>query len=123
MSTWVDWSWVSKDGWATWQHHPLNVRDLGYAPTIVKHKGKFLLMASESAVYAADAPLVPFKESGPNKARTSVPGQIDPMLFSDDGRLFYYWGCTPTEGIFGVELDADDPTRVIGKPAKVIAVE
>jgi xylan 1,4-beta-xylosidase len=34
------------------------------------------------------------------------------MLFSDDDwRLFYYWGCTPTQGIFGVELDADDPTR------------
>ena len=27
----VDMAWVSKDGGATWQHHPLNVRDLGYA--------------------------------------------------------------------------------------------
>ena len=120
----VDMAWVSKDGGATWQHHPLNVRDVGYAPTIVKHKGKFLLMASESPVYAADSPLGPFKEIGRIKLPAGVPGQIDPMLFSDDdGRLFYYWGCTPTEGIFGVELDADDPTRVIGKPAKVIAFE
>ena len=47
----VDMAWVSKDGGATWQHHPLNIRDVGYAPTIVKHKGKFLLMASESPVY------------------------------------------------------------------------
>ena len=108
----VDMAWVSKDGGATWQHHPLNVRDLGYAPTVVKHKGKFLLMASESPVYAADSPLGPFKEIGPIKLPAGVPGQIDPMLFSDDdGRLFYYWGCTPTEGIFGVELDADDPTQ------------
>jgi xylan 1,4-beta-xylosidase len=120
----VDMAWVSKDGGATWQHHPLNVRDLGYAPTIVKHKGKFLLMASESPVYSADSPLGPFKELGPIKLPAGVPGQIDPMLFSDDdGRLFYYWGCTPTEGIFGVELDADDPTRVVGKPARVIAFE
>jgi GH35 family endo-1,4-beta-xylanase len=119
----VDMAWVSKDGGATWQHHPLNVRDIGYAPTIVKHKGKFLLMASESSVYAADSPLGPFKEVGPIKLPAGVPGQIDPMLFSDDGRLFYYWGCTPTEGIFGVELDADDPMRVIGKPVKVIAFE
>ena len=42
----VDMAWVSKDGGASWQHHPLNVRDLGYAPTVVRHKGKFLLMAS-----------------------------------------------------------------------------
>ncbi len=48
---------VSGDGGATWRHHPLNVRDLGYAPTVVKHKGKFLLMASESSVYTADSPL------------------------------------------------------------------
>ncbi len=120
----VDMAWVSKDGGATWRHHPLNIRDIGYAPTIVKHKGQFLLMASESSVYTADAPLGPFKEVGPIKLPEGLPAQIDPMLFSDDdGRLFYYWGCTPTQGIFGVELDADDPTRAIGKPVKLIAFE
>jgi xylan 1,4-beta-xylosidase len=120
----VDMAWVSKDGGATWQHQPLNIRDVGYAPTIVKHKGKFLLMASESSVYTADAPLGPFQEIGAIKLPRGLPPQIDPMLFSDeDGRLFYYWGCTPTEGIFGVELDADNPTRVISKPVKVIAFE
>src|SRR5919198_1324272 len=77
----VDMAWVSKDGGATWHHHPLNIRDVGYAPTIVKHKGKFLLMASESPVYAAESPLGPFKELGPIKLPTGVPGQIDPMLF------------------------------------------
>ncbi|MFO0852437.1 MAG: endo-1,4-beta-xylanase [Gemmataceae bacterium] len=120
----VDMAWVSRDGGATWRHHPLNVRDLGYAPTIVNHKGKFLLMASESSVYTADAPLGPFQELGPIKLPAGVPGQIDPMLFSDDdGRLFYYWGCTPTEGIYGVELNTDDPTKVVGKPVRVIAFE
>ena len=97
---------------------------MGYAPTIVKHKGKFLLMASESSGYTADAPLGPFKEIGPIKLPEGLPTHIDPMLFSDDdGRLSYYWGCTPAKGIFGVELDADNPTRVIGKPAKMIAFE
>lgn len=120
----VDMAWVSKDGGATWQHHPLNVRDLGYAPTIAKHKGKFLLMASESSVYTADSPLGPFKELGPIVLPKGVPGQVDPMLFTDDdGRLYYYWGCTPTEGIYGVELDADNPTKVVGKPVQVIAFE
>ena len=60
---------------------------------------------------------------GPIKLPGRLPAQTDPMLFSDEGRLFYYWGCTPAEGIFGVELDADNPTRVIGTPVKVIAFE
>jgi xylan 1,4-beta-xylosidase len=120
----VDMAWVSNDGGATWQHRPLNIRDVGYAPTIVKHKRKFLLMASESSVYTAAAPLGPFQEIGPIQLPAGLPAQIDPMLFSDeDGRLFYYWGCTPAEGIFGVELDADNPSRVIGKAVKPIAFE
>jgi hypothetical protein len=50
-----------------------------------------------------------------------MPGQGDPMLFSDDdGRLYYYWGCTPRSGIWGVELDAADPTHVIGEPRELI---
>jgi xylan 1,4-beta-xylosidase len=122
----VDMAWVSSDG-ATWEHHPLtppNIRDIGYAPTIVKHKGKFLLMASDSSVYQSDSPLGPFKELGPIKLPAGVPGQTDPMLFSDDdGKLYYYWGCTPTEGIFAIELDAADPTKVIGKPVHAIPFE
>ena len=35
-----------------------------------------------------------------------LPSAIDPMLFSDEnGRLFYYWGCSPRSGIWGVELE------------------
>ncbi len=117
----VDMAWVSSDGGRTWEHHPLNVRDIGYAPTIVRHKGKFLLMAGESAVYRADAPLGPFAPIGKIKLPSGVPTQGDPMLFSDDdNRLYYYWGCTATDGIYGVALDANDPTRVLGTPSKLI---
>ncbi|MFM2167167.1 MAG: hypothetical protein RIS79_1538, partial [Verrucomicrobiota bacterium] len=28
-----DMAWVSADQGATWQHHPLNVREIGYPPT------------------------------------------------------------------------------------------
>lgn len=119
----VDMAWVSADG-GSWQHHPLNVRDLGYAPTVVRHRGRFLLMASDSSVYSAHSPLGPFTELGKIALPAGVPGQTDPMLFSDDdGRLYYYWGCTPTEGIFAVELDAEKPTRIVGQPARVIAFE
>jgi xylan 1,4-beta-xylosidase len=120
----VDMAWVSKDGGATWEHHPLNVRDLGYAPTIVKHKGKFLLMASNSSVYRADSPLGPFTEIGRIRLPGGVPGQTDPMLFSDgDGKLYYYWGCTANDGIYGVEMDADNPSQVKGTPKLMIPFE
>ena len=120
----VDMAWVSSDGGITWQHHPLNIRDIGYAPTIVRHKGKFLLMASESEVYTSPSPLGPFTPIGKIPLPAGLPIQTDPMLFSDDdGRLYYYWGCTPTDGIYGVELDAGNPTRLLGKPAKLMGFE
>ena len=110
----VDMAWVSADHGATWEHHPLNVRDLGYAPTVVKHGGRFLLLASNSALYAADSPLGDFRELGPIHLPqgTKAPSLVDPMLFSDDdGRLYCFWGCSPKDGIWGVELDANTPTR------------
>ncbi len=102
----VDMAWVSADMGATWRHHPLNVRDVGYAPTVVRQGNRFLLMASESAIYASASPLGPFTELGRPKLPAGVPGTTDPMLFvDDDGRLFFYWGCTETAGIYGIELD------------------
>ncbi|HSI11783.1 MAG TPA: family 43 glycosylhydrolase, partial [Chthoniobacter sp.] len=120
----VDMAWVSGDGGISWEHHPLNVRDIGYAPTVVRHKGKFLLMASDSAIHVSESPLGPFTPVGKIKLPPGVPAQGDPMLFSDDdGRLYYYWGCTPKSGIYGVELDADQPTQVIGTPKELIPFE
>lgn len=119
----VDMAWVSADEGRTWQHHPLNVRDIGYAPTVVQHRGRFLLMASDSEIYEGASPLGPFAPVGKlaMPPRPGLPSQTDPMLFSDDdGRLFYYWGCTPHSGIWGVELDAANPTRVIGEPQEMI---
>ena len=119
----TDMAWVSDDNGATWQHHPLNIRDVGYAPTVVKHAGRFLLMASGSALYAADSPLGNYVQLGPIvlPADSKAPVQGDPMLFSDDdGRLYFYWGCSESSGIWGVELDRDNPTKVIGNPAKLI---
>ena len=120
----VDMAWVSRDEGRTWQHHPLNVRDLGYAPTIVKHGTRFLLMGSGSEVHESDSPLGPFRPIGALQIPFGTgqrPVMIDPMLFSDDdGRLFFYWGCTPSGGIWGVELDANDVTRPLGEPREMI---
>lgn len=119
----VDMAWVSEDLGATWTHHPLNVRDIGYAPTVVRHRDRFLLMASNSSIYAATSPLGPYDDVGRIALRRdkSMPDFIDPMLFSDtDHRLYYYWGCSPIGGIWGVELDANDVTKVVGIPKELI---
>lgn len=116
----VDMAWVSSDDGLTWTHHPLNVRDIGYAPTVVRHQGKFLLLASESEIHAADSPLGPFTPIGKiDFAGHKVPALVDPMLFSDEGRLFLYWGCTAKGGIWGVELDAASPGRIVGIPKEL----
>jgi hypothetical protein len=119
----VDMAWVSADLGATWQHRPLNVRDAGYAPTVVRHRGRFLLLASGSPLYASDSPLGPFEKLGPVSVPRveKMPGFTDPMLFSDDdGKLYYYWGCSPAGGLWGVELDGADPTRAVSRPAELI---
>ena len=118
-----DMAWVSADEGRTWQHLPLNVRDIGYAPTVVRHRGRFLLMASDSDIYAGPTPLGPFTSIGKLTMPPipGLPGPTDPMLFSDDdGRLFYYWGCTPHSGLWGVELDQENPTRLLGTPKELI---
>lgn len=118
----VDMAWMSADNGASWQHHPLNIRDVGYAPTVVKHRGKFLLMASDSALYSADAALGPFTEIGRIRVPrvSGMPGFTDPMLFSDGGRLFFFWGCTQTNGIWGVELDPTNVTVSLTTPKELI---
>jgi len=119
-----DMAWVSSDNGATWAHHPLNIRDVGYAPTIVHHRDRFLLLASDSDIYSSDSPLGPFVKIGKIELPKGLPEQVDPMLFSDDnGRLFYYWGCSPTAGIYACELDPDHPSTTISIPKQVIPFE
>lgn len=118
-----DMAWVSADNGATWRRHPLNIRDVGYAPTVVRHGGRFLLLASDSPLYASASPLGPFEPLGPMHLPrgSGAPGITDPMLFSDDdGRLYFYWGCTQKGGIWAVELDAKKPTETLGKPFEAI---
>ncbi len=118
----ADMAWESDDQGGTWQHRPLNIRDVGYAPTVVKHEGRYLLIACKSDLYAADSPLGFYRDLGPLvlPADSKAPLVMDPMLFSDQGRLFLYWGCTPSGGIWGAELDSKNPTRMISPPIQLI---
>ncbi len=117
-------AWVSDD-FVTWTHCPMNISDVGYAPTIVAHRGQFYLTACESNLYRADHPLGPWEDIGQIRFSDGVllDDHADPMLFSDDdGRLYLYWGLGPP-AIFGIELDAGNPLRAIGEPEMLFAYD
>ncbi len=119
----LDMAWVSEDNGGTWQHHPLNVRDLGYSTTVVRHRGRFLLAGNDPAIYASSSPLGPFEKIGdfPVPRSPKDPKVWDKMLFSDDdGRLYLYFGCSEAGGIWGMELDAADPTKALSEPSEFI---
>ena len=118
-----DMAWVSSDRGATWQHQPLNVREIGYPPTIVRQRSRFLLGNNSATFYASASPLGPFEKIGDLKLKPGgeVPPLMGKMLFSDDdGRLFLYFGVSEKAGIWGVELDAADPTKPLAPPVRLI---
>lgn len=96
----------------TWKHKRLENYDIGYAPTVVKHNGKFYLTAYDSDLYVGDTPLGPFENIGSFKTVCGKELRVgDPMLFSDNGRLYLYSGCGGE--IRGCELDSNNPTQLI----------
>ena len=77
-----------------------------YAPAIVVIGDTMYFMAS------GQAPITIFKTSDPRSGKWKVAnaafpiGMTDPDLFLDDnGRLYFYYGCSNSEPIRGVELD------------------
>jgi hypothetical protein len=77
-------AWMSED-FRTWTHHRIEPYGIGYAPTAVEHRGRFLLTACHAPVFAADHPLGPFKELGKLRKPDGafVEPFADPMLFAD----------------------------------------
>ena len=114
--------WWSED-FVTWRHRRMEPYDCGYAPTVVKHRGRFWLLAFGSNLFVSDSPLGPFEDVGPLRATDGSEFRAgDPMLFSDDdGRLYLYFGCGWK--ISGVELDAADPTRLLADPATMFEAD
>jgi len=107
-----------------------NGEHLGYAPTVVKCRNRYLLSSSllfsdRAEIFEADSPLGPYRSLGTptdGAGHPLAPEWLDPMLFADDdGRLYAYWHFGGEgKGIFGIELDADDPARGIGQPVKLM---
>jgi hypothetical protein len=93
-----------------------------YAPTVVEMKGELYFMASKN-----DPPLAIYKTADPKSGKWEVAnaafpiGMTDPDLFvDDDGRLYFYFGCSNVNPIQVVELDTKT-LNPIGKPVAVIS--
>ncbi len=90
-----------------------------YAPTVVEMRDTLFFMASKGA------PITIFKTADPKSgkwkvANASFPiGMTDPDLFlDDDGRLYFYYGCSNRNPIEGVELD----TKTLNPIGKSVAL-
>jgi len=102
----------------------ITTRDLpleDYAPTVVVMNDILYFMASKN-----DPPLTIYKTANPKSgkwevANTAFPiGMTDPDLFvDDDGRLYFYYGCSNIKPIYAVELDTKT-LNPVGKPVAVI---
>ena len=91
-----------------------------YAPAVVVMKDTLYFMASQNA------PLTIYKTTDPKSGKWQIANaafpisMIDPDLFVDnDGRLFFYYGCSNVNPIYGVELDTKT-LNPIGKPVALL---
>ena len=120
----VDMAWVTED-FRNWTHVKMNISDIGYAPTIFKHHNVYYLTASAAPLYSSSSPLGSWKMVGEmiDMDGKPLPYYWDPMIFADDdGRCYCYWGCGGP-GIFGAELDPEQPFRAITKPELLMSYQ
>ena len=123
-------AYVSTD-FVHWTWRPLQMEDeLGYAPSAVFCRGRFYLTSSVlygksgARIYEASAPLGPYRLLGEVRGPggSALPTEyLDPTLFCDGDRLYLYWGFGPDGGgIYGMELDAENPLRGLTPPQRLI---
>lgn len=117
--------YVSED-FVNFRHVRTEPYNIGYSPSVIPHRGKFLLTAHSNGLYIGDSPTGPFTFLGDFlKTDGTTIRPIDSALFQDDdGRIYIYWfeqtvpderGCF-TAMTMGVELSGDDPRRFLTEP-------
>lgn len=126
-------AYVSED-FVTWRHAQISPSDLGYAPTVAKHRGFFYLYARSGELYRAKEPLGPYENLGKIKSDDEIAAiymNVDPMIFEDDDqRAYIYFSVhkrdkngTLDMSVWGIELDTNDLTRTVGKAKRLISFD
>ena len=113
--------WVSDD-LAHWENHrlPDGLPFYDYAPD-VRVLGDWVYFCASSRDHNCDRWRTKDILNGPyEKIEGSFPFW-DPNLFiDDDGRIYFYWGCSNTTPIYGVELD---PETMLPKTEPKVMIE
>jgi hypothetical protein len=116
--------WSSKD-FVNW-----DFTDLSYAytmaPTIAVRTGDdgndiFYLAGNSTELFRSDNPKGRFTSLGTftyNGEKISPQNDDVNIFVDDDNRMYLYWGMGP--GIYGAELDADNPTNLLTEPKELI---
>lgn len=105
---------------ATWTQYPLEGMPVyDYAPD-VRAVGQFLYFCASRRGKVCDF----YRTEDPRTGKFErIPGSFDfwdPDLFcDDDGRLYFYWGCSNVTPIWGVELDPETMQKK-GEPIALI---
>ncbi len=118
-------AWVSED-FVNWEHVRTKPYNMKYSPVVVPFRGRYLMTSHSHGLYEANSPLGDFNFLGdfilPN-GDPFIP--IDPALFVDDDGKLYLYGfffgdekrrCVIPTGIYGVELDAENPRQLLTDP-------
>lgn len=112
--------WSSPD-MQHWTHIRTSVLPVDlYAPATMQLGGELYWMTSDlNSLWKTSTPedgdswklvtdkLAPYPEDPSMTAH-------DPYLFNDDGRVYFYWGCSNVDFIRGVELDPKDGFKTVG---------
>ncbi len=119
--------WKSGDDGGNWKDVPNPDGFAGHGPGAMRHRGKwYYIPNTDGELFVADRAEGPYRSLGriglPQEE--NLPPPADAMLFSDDDKRFYlYWGCTPRGGIWGCELDAENPLRVVSAPVELVTFD
>ncbi len=98
--------WVSED-LAEWENHrlPEELPLYDYAPD-VRVMGDYVYLCASAREHVCDRWRTRDIENGPYERIEGSFPFWDPNLFvDDDGRVYFYWGCSNATPIYGVELD------------------
>ncbi len=106
-------AYVSSD-FINWKQHRIEPYNAEYDPRVTQVGDRFIFTASRTALFEGATPLGPFTKLGTVTEVSGEPASWQaPHIFEDDdGRVYAYWGIAGP-GLFGAEMDAADPTRLV----------
>jgi len=118
----------SSDDMQHWKHIRTSVLPMDlYAPTSMVYNGELYWMTSDlNSLWKTSNPedgdswqLVTDKLT-PYPDQPERTGHDPDLLLDDDGRVYFYWGCSNIDDIMGIELNPNDNFKAIGEPVTLI---